>query len=63
MKRKDEAKARAMGNSLRNGAIKKIGMKVGFTLSAPEAREVFLTGEFNHWDVRSLPMKRGKDGS
>jgi 1,4-alpha-glucan branching enzyme len=34
-----------------------------FSLSAPVAKEVFLTGEFNHWDIRSMPMKRGKDGN
>ena len=32
-------------------------------LSAPGAKEVFLTGEFNFWDIRSIPMKRGKDGN
>jgi 1,4-alpha-glucan branching enzyme len=36
---------------------------VEFSLQAPEAKEVFLAGEFNHWDAQSMPMKRGKDGS
>jgi 1,4-alpha-glucan branching enzyme len=42
---------------------KKNEMKAGFSFFAPDAKEVFLTGEFNHWDVRSMPMKRAKDGN
>jgi len=63
MKRKDEGKTRNMENSVRKETIKKSEKKVEFSLSAPEAREVFLTGEFNHWDIGSMPMKRGKDGN
>ena len=63
MKKKDEGKARNLGNSIRKQPIKKSGRKVEFSLSAPEAKEVFVTGEFNHWDIRSMPMKRGKDGN
>jgi 1,4-alpha-glucan branching enzyme len=63
MKRKDEGKKRKIENSVRKGMIKKNEKKVEFSLSAPEAEEVFLTGEFNHWDIRSMPMKRGKDGN
>jgi 1,4-alpha-glucan branching enzyme len=29
---------------------------------APEAKEVFLAGEFNRWDTRSLPMTKDKGG-
>ncbi len=29
---------------------------------APQAKEVFLAGEFNHWDTRSLPMAKEKGG-
>jgi len=63
MKRKDEGKAGNMRNSIQKETTKKNGKKVEFSLSAPEAKEVFLTGEFNHWDIRSMPMKRGKDGN
>jgi 1,4-alpha-glucan branching enzyme len=35
---------------------------VEFTLYAPEATKVFIVGEFNGWDIQSLPMKRQKDG-
>ena len=63
MKRKDERKAKNMENSVRKETIKKNERNVEFSLFAPEAKEVFLTGEFNHWDIRSMPMKRGKDGN
>jgi len=63
MKRKDEGKAGNMKCSVRNEAIKKNDKKVEFIVSAPEANEVYLVGEFNRWDVRSMPMKRGKDGN
>lgn len=63
MKRNDEGKTRNIGNSVRKETIKKNEKKVEFSLSAPEAKEVFLTGEFNHWDIRSMPMRRGKDGN
>jgi 1,4-alpha-glucan branching enzyme len=62
MKRKDEGKTKNMKKSVGKETIKETERKVEFSLSAPEAREVFLTGEFNHWDIRSMPMKRGKDG-
>ena len=28
----------------------------------PEAKEVFLAGEFNQWDTRSLPMTKDENG-
>ena len=36
--------------------------KVIFEYSAPEAREVSLTGDFNGWDTRTNPMKRDRNG-
>jgi 1,4-alpha-glucan branching enzyme len=36
--------------------------KVQFEFSAPEAREVFVAGEFNHWDERANPLKKDKNG-
>jgi 1,4-alpha-glucan branching enzyme len=63
MKRKDEGKTRNRENSVRKETVKKNKKEVEFSLFAPEANEVYLTGEFNHWDIRSMPMKRGKDGN
>lgn len=39
--------------------------KVTFRLpaeAAPEAREVFLVGDFNDWDEQATPMQRLKNG-
>jgi 1,4-alpha-glucan branching enzyme len=36
--------------------------KVHFTLYAPEAKEIFLAGDFNQWNTQSLSMKRDKKG-
>jgi len=36
--------------------------EVEFSLKAPDAKEVFLAGEFNSWDTSSLPMKKDKQG-
>ncbi len=63
MKKKDDGKTKTIGNSARKETVKKNGKKVEFSLSAPEAKEVFITGEFNHWDIQSMPMKKGKDGN
>lgn len=41
---------------------RKMDRKVKFTYQAPEAKEVYLTGEFIQWNPRSLPMKKDKDG-
>jgi 1,4-alpha-glucan branching enzyme len=43
-------------------APKKTDKHVEFTLHAPEAKEVYLAGEFNHWNNQSLPMKKDKAG-
>jgi 1,4-alpha-glucan branching enzyme len=53
---------RANENSVQQKTIKS-EKKVEFSLQAPEAKEVFLAGEFNQWDAQSLPMKRGRDGN
>lgn len=36
--------------------------RVEFVFSAPEAREVFVAGEFNNWDARANPLKKDKNG-
>ena len=37
--------------------------KASFAFFAPEAHQVTLTGDFNGWDVNSLPMKRNRSGT
>lgn len=52
-------KKKEKGNKSKESVVKK---KVDFSLYAPEAREVFLAGDFNHWDTQSLRMKRDYEG-
>jgi hypothetical protein len=37
--------------------------KVSFEFFAPEAHQVALAGDFNGWDVNSVPMKRNRSGT
>jgi len=39
------------------------GRGVRFSLKAPNAKEVFLVGDFNNWDAGANPMKLDEDGS
>jgi 1,4-alpha-glucan branching enzyme len=36
--------------------------KVPFEFMAPDARKVYLAGDFNHWDTSANPMKKDKKG-
>lgn len=37
--------------------------KVAFEYYAPEAKEVFVAGDFNEWGTRSIPLRKGPDGT
>ena len=39
------------------------GHEVELTFHAPEARKVHIAGNFNAWNVKSSPMKKGRDGT
>ena len=41
---------------------KSIQGKIKFELSAPEAKEVSLVGNFNQWNSQANPMKKDKKG-
>jgi len=48
--------------------IKKTGKsnekkKVEISFYAPEASKVYVAGDFNNWDIKSLPMKKNKQGT
>jgi 1,4-alpha-glucan branching enzyme len=38
------------------------GGKQTFRFSAPEAMSVLLVGDFTHWQQRSIPMRKGRNG-
>jgi 1,4-alpha-glucan branching enzyme len=37
-------------------------VKTKFEFSAPEAKEVYLVGDFNNWFTHATPMKKEKNG-
>ncbi|MBN3038574.1 MAG: helix-turn-helix domain-containing protein [Candidatus Omnitrophica bacterium] len=37
--------------------------KVDFQLSAPEAKKVYITGDFNSWSEKGITMKKSKTGT
>jgi 1,4-alpha-glucan branching enzyme len=37
--------------------------EVEFMFHAPNARKVCIAGKFNDWNTKSMPMKKGKDGT
>ena len=43
-------------------SAKKMAKPVNFICTAPDAKEVFLMGDFNDWDMRSHPMERQHGG-
>jgi len=44
-------------------SAKKMAKPINFVCVAPDARHVFLMGDFNDWDPGSHPMKRQPDGA
>jgi len=41
---------------------KSVQRTIKFELSAPEAKDVFLAGNFNQWNTQANPMKKDKKG-
>jgi 1,4-alpha-glucan branching enzyme len=37
-------------------------MKTEFSLSAPQAKSVFIAGDFNQWNLSIHPLKQDKNG-
>ena len=42
---------------------KKTVKPINFYCDAPEAKAVFIAGDFNDWSLTATPMKRGFDGN
>lgn len=47
----------------RKAKEKDLMIKAAFDLEAPEARHVFLAGDFSGWNTEAHPMKKGKKGT
>lgn len=62
MVEQERKKMKSKGKSVNKKKERPVEKKVEFTFNAPDARKVFLAGEFNNWDTQSLPMKKSKDG-
>ncbi len=62
MVKQENKRIRSKGKSVTKKKEKSIKKTVEFTFLAPDTKEVFLAGEFNGWDNRSLPMKKSKGG-
>jgi 1,4-alpha-glucan branching enzyme len=60
--RNTEIRRREMKKKLL-GETKPKTKKVQFNLFAPDAKRVFLAGDFNNWDVDNLPMKKANKGT
>lgn len=44
-------------------SARKMAKPVNFICVAPEAKQVFLMGDFNNWDPHAHPMNRQPDGA
>ena len=44
-------------------SVKKMAKPVNFVCTAPQAKQVHVTGDFNDWDMTAHPMKRQPDGA
>ncbi len=62
MVKQENKRIRRKGKPVGKKKEKLVEKTVGFTFNAPDAKKVFLAGEFNHWDTQSLPMKKDKKG-
>ncbi len=56
-----KTKARSVPSTAKGAKTPK--KKTSFTLSAPEAQQVFVAGCFNDWDPTANPLEREEDGT
>jgi 1,4-alpha-glucan branching enzyme len=54
------AEKKSIGNS--KTKTKVMTKRIPFEFLAPEAKEVYLAGDFNNWDFSVHPMKKDKKG-
>lgn len=68
MKSHDDQIARDVKSKFKFGrpdrySAKNASRLVPFSIFAPQAKSVYLTGDFNNWDESSMPMVRQPDGA
>ena len=62
MVKRERNKMKSKGKSVTKKKEESIEKTIEFTFNAPDAKKVFLAGEFNGWDNQSLLMKKHKGG-
>ena len=60
MRKRNNRKEKNLPSVAKKESIPK--RKVHFTFKAPEAKLVYLAGEFNGWHTQTLPMIKGENG-
>jgi 1,4-alpha-glucan branching enzyme len=56
-------KAKRSEESREKKTKESVERKIEFSFNFPEAKEVFLAGDFNGWDLRSIPLQRSGKGA
>ena len=56
-------KRKRIGSSMEKKTKNPVERKIGFSFNFPEAKEIFLAGDFNGWDPQSLPLKKNGNGA
>jgi 1,4-alpha-glucan branching enzyme len=56
-------KGKRIGGSLGKKRESHHERKIEFSFYFPEAKEVFLAGDFNGWNPPSLPLKKNREGA
>jgi len=56
-------KGKRIGGSMEKKTKNAVESKIKFSFNFPEAKEVFLAGDFNGWDIQSIPLKKNGKGA
>jgi len=56
-------KGKRIGGSMEKKTKNAVESKIKFSFNFPEAKEVFLAGDFNGWDIQSIPLKKKGKGA
>jgi 1,4-alpha-glucan branching enzyme len=56
-------KGKRSGGSREKKAKNPAERKIEFSFNFPEAKGVFLAGDFNGWDAQSLPLEKNENGA